>query len=130
MNTFQRSYVAEIRRIDEMARRVRFFRTQIEKEKDPVRVRPLYESATSMITVGPRGPQTIDDLDVQLAEHEKRLAQMNESYETLSERLRELIEARHVLRETAVFFQRVCQFFYLLWCSLLIAYYEGRGSPE
>ncbi|KAL5512032.1 VPH1 [Sanghuangporus vaninii] len=106
VNTFQRSYVAEIRRIDEMARRVRFFRTQIEKEKDPVRVRPLYEAATSMITVGPRGPQTIDELDGQLAEHEKRLAQMNESYETLSERLRELIEARHVLRETAVFFQK------------------------
>ena len=108
VNPFQRSFVGEIRRIDEMARRLRFFRTQIEKEKDPVRVRPLYESALSMITVGPRGPQTIYELDVQLAEHEKRLAQMNESYETLSERFRELVEARHVLRETAVFFQQVC----------------------
>ena len=107
MNAFQRSYVAEIRRIDEMARRVRFFTSQIEKEKDPIRVRPLYESALNMITVGPRGPQTIDDLDVQLAEHEKRLMQMNDSYETLNNRLRELIEARHVLRETAVFFQQV-----------------------
>ena len=90
-----------------MARRVRFFVSQIQKEKDEIHVRPLHESALSMITVGPRGPQTIDDLDVQLAEHEKRLIQMNDSYETLSGRLRELIEARHVLRETAVFFQRV-----------------------
>ena len=90
-----------------MARRVRFFVSQIQKEKDEIHVRPLHESALSMITVGPRGPQTIDDLDVQLAEHEKRLIQMNDSYETLSGRLRELIEARYVLRETAVFFQRV-----------------------
>ncbi|THH06116.1 hypothetical protein EW145_g4310 [Phellinidium pouzarii] len=106
VNPFQRSYVGEIRRIDEMSRRVRFFAAQIEKERDPIRVRPLYETALMMITVGPRGPQTVDDLDVQLAEHEKRLVQMNESYQTLSERLRELIEARHVLLETAVFFQK------------------------
>ena len=36
------------------------------------------------------------------------MLQMNESYETLSVRRRELIEARHVLRETSVFFNRVC----------------------
>ncbi|KII89320.1 hypothetical protein PLICRDRAFT_139768 [Plicaturopsis crispa FD-325 SS-3] len=102
---FQRSFVGEIRRIDEMARRVRFFSTQIEKEKDVVPVRPLYDSAP-LITVGPRAAQTIDELDVTLAEHESRLLQMNESYQTLSERTKELIEARHVLRETAVFFNK------------------------
>lgn len=89
-----------------MARRVRFFSTQIEKEKDVVPIRPLYDSAP-LITVGPRAAQTIDDLDVTLAEHESRLLQMNDSYKTLSERTKELIEARHVLRETAVFFDKV-----------------------
>lgn len=88
-----------------MARRVRFFSTQIEKEKDVVPIRPLYDSAP-LITVGPRAAQTIDQLDVTLAEHESRLVQMNESYKTLSERTKELIEARHVLRETAVFFDK------------------------
>src|SRR5882762_6312131 len=88
-----------------MARRVRFFSTQIEKEKDVVPIRPLYDSAP-LITVGPRAAQTIDDLDVTLAEHESRLQQMNDSYKTLSERTKELIEARHVLRETAVFFDK------------------------
>jgi V-type H+-transporting ATPase subunit a len=48
----------------------------------------------------------IDELDVTLAEHETRLVQMNDSYKTLSERTRELVEARHVLRETAVFFEK------------------------
>ncbi|KAA1477079.1 ATPase V0/A0 complex subunit [Dentipellis sp. KUC8613] len=105
VNPFQRSFIGEIRRVDEMARRVRFFASQIEKEKDKIPVRPLYDSAP-LITVGPRAAQTMDDLDVTLSEHESRLAQMNESYELLSSRLRELVEARHVLRETAVFFDR------------------------
>lgn len=88
-----------------MSRRVRFFATQIEKEKDKVPVRPLYDSVP-LVTVGPRVAQTIDELDVKLANHEHRLIQMNESYQIMSERTRELVEARHVLRETAVFFDR------------------------
>ncbi|KAG8936560.1 H(+)-transporting V0 sector ATPase subunit a [Tulasnella sp. 418] len=103
VNPFQRAYVGEIRRIDEMARRVRFFASQVEKESVPVR--PLHESAP-LLLVGPRTDQTRDELDTKLAEHEKRLIQMNESYQTLSTRTRELQEARHVLRETAVFFDR------------------------
>ncbi|PCH38594.1 ATPase V0/A0 complex subunit [Wolfiporia cocos MD-104 SS10] len=105
VNPFQRSFVGEIRRVDEMARRVRFFSTQIEKEKDPVPVRPLYDSAP-LLTVGPRAAQTMDELDLKLKEHEVRLIQMNESYQLLCERTKELEEARHVLRETAVFFER------------------------
>ncbi|KAJ7784545.1 V-type ATPase, V0 complex, 116kDa subunit family [Mycena metata] len=105
INPFQRSFVGEIRRIDEMARRVRFFATQIDKEKDVIPIRPLYDSSP-LITVGPRAAQTIDELDVTLAEHESRLTRMNESYQTLSERTKELVEARHVLRETAVFFDK------------------------
>jgi V-type H+-transporting ATPase subunit a len=98
-----------------MARRVRFFNSQIEKENQyyptaPVPVRSLGDSAP-LATVGPRASQTRDELDVILAEHESRLSQMNESYTTLSARQRELVEARHVLRETAVFFDRVSDLF-------------------
>jgi hypothetical protein len=94
-----------------MARRVRFFNAQIEKETaqyptSPVPVRALGDSAP-LASVGPRASQTRDELDVVLAEHESRLSQMNDSYATLSARQRELVEARHVLRETAVFFDRV-----------------------
>lgn len=89
-----------------MGRRVRFFSTQIAKEKDVVPIRPLHESAP-LVTVGPRAAQTIDELDTTLAEHEQRLTRMNESYEKLSENTRELIEAQYVLRETAVFFDQV-----------------------
>jgi V-type H+-transporting ATPase subunit a len=107
VNPFQRSFVGEIRRIDEMARRVRFFSTQIKNEKDVVPVRPL-EDSSPIITTGPRAAQTIDELDVTLTEHEARLTKMNENYQNLSERAKELIEARHVLRETAVFFDKAC----------------------
>ena len=106
VNPFQRSFVGDIRRIEEMARRVRFFATQIEREPDPIPIRPLYDSAP-LIAVGPRAAQTMDDLDVTLSEHASRLLEMNSAYEVLSDRLAELIEARHVLRETAVFFRRV-----------------------
>ncbi|KAK0227882.1 V-type ATPase, V0 complex, 116kDa subunit family [Armillaria fumosa] len=105
VNPFQRSFVGEIRRIDEMARRVRFFSSQLAAEKDVVPIRPLYDSAP-LITVGPRAAQTLDELDVTLAEHESRLIKMNDSYRTLSTRTKELVEARHVLRETAVFFDK------------------------
>ncbi|KAH6919240.1 H+-ATPase subunit [Coprinopsis sp. MPI-PUGE-AT-0042] len=105
VNPFQRSFVGEIRRIEEMARRVRFFATQIEKEKDVVPVRPLHDCAP-VITIGPRAAYTIDELDTTLAEHEARLVKMNESYQTLSERAKELQEAKYVLKETAVFFDK------------------------
>lgn len=105
VNPFQRSFVGEIRRTEEMARRVRFFESQIQKEKDVVPIRPLYDSSP-LVTVGPSAAHNIDELDVTLAEHETRLVQMNDSYKTLSERTRELVEARHVLRETAVFFEK------------------------
>ena len=90
-----------------MARRVRFFSAQVENAKDTVPIRPLYESST-LSTVGPRAAQAIDELDLTLSEHESRLLQMNDSYEVLSRRSKELVEARHVLRETAVFFSKVC----------------------
>lgn len=91
-----------------MARRVRFFASQIEKEKDVIPIRPLYDSAP-LVTVGPSAAHSIDELDVTLAEQETRLLQMNDSYKLLSERTKELIEARYVLRETAGFFEKVSQ---------------------
>lgn len=91
-----------------MDRRVRFLYSQMEAEIVPVR--PL-ESALPFVNLatsgdGRRGPQLVEDLSVRLREHEDRLSQMNGSYEQLQKRLLELEEARHVLRETAVFFDQ------------------------
>lgn len=88
-----------------MDRRVRFLQSQMEHEKVPVR--PL-ESALPFLNFsdGRRGPLQTEDLSNKLRDHEERIGQMNGSYETLQKRLLELEEARHVLRETAVFFDQ------------------------
>lgn len=102
---FQRTFVSDMRRLDEMDRRVQFLETQLEKEAIPAR--PL-ESAVPFLAQGEdamRAPMARDKLAAQLQEHEERVAQMNSSYEALQRRLQELEEAKHVIRETAVFFQ-------------------------
>lgn len=105
-NAFQRSFVGEIRRLDEMERRLRLFQNQITSTSPPIGITPL-SASTPFTSVGPRAPQAFDDLDVKLAEHEQRLGQINQSWETLGKRQRELEEAKCVLRETAGFFSQV-----------------------
>jgi uncharacterized coiled-coil protein SlyX len=107
VNAFQRSFVGDIRRLDEMDRRLRLFSSQIASVTSPAIHVPTLETVPPFITVGPRGPQAIDELDQKLQEHENRIAQMNTSWEQLVKKQRELEEARCVLRETAVFFQQV-----------------------
>ena len=89
-----------------MERRLRLFQNQISSTSPPIGVTPL-SASTPFTSVGPRAPQAFDDLDVKLAEHEQRLGQINQSWETLGKRQRELEEAKCVLRETAGFFSQV-----------------------
>lgn len=46
-------------------------------------------------------------MEERLREHEVRILQMNNSHETLQRKYLQLTELRHVLRETAVFFEQV-----------------------
>lgn len=79
-----------------------FFQTQIEKAEIPIR--PLTAAAYSSRA---RSAQEIDDLEEKLKEHETRILQMNSSYERLQRRYLQLTELRHVLRESAAFFEQV-----------------------
>ncbi|KAF9934752.1 H(+)-transporting V0 sector ATPase subunit a [Mortierella antarctica] len=101
VNAFQRAFVGEIRRFDEMERQLRFFTSQIEKAEIPVR------SVISSSYTSPRARsrQELDDLEERLSEHETRLLQMNNSHESMQRRYLELTELKHVLRETRDFFQ-------------------------
>ncbi|KAL1921796.1 uncharacterized protein VTP21DRAFT_10438 [Calcarisporiella thermophila] len=100
VNAFQRAFVSEIRRFDELERKCRFFSSQLEKVDIPIR--PL---TTSAYLSRARHAQEIDDLEATLTDHETKILQMNSSYETLQRRYLELTELRHVLKETAVFFE-------------------------
>ncbi|KAI7817110.1 V-type ATPase, V0 complex, 116kDa subunit family [Gamsiella multidivaricata] len=99
-NAFQRAFVNEIRRFDEMERKLRFFTSQIEKAK--ISVHPALSS--SYINRAP-SRQELDEIEARLAVHENRLLQMNSSYETLQRRHCELVELKHVLKEATAFFE-------------------------
>ncbi|EPB85344.1 V-type H+-transporting ATPase subunit I [Mucor circinelloides 1006PhL] len=101
VNAFQRSFVSEIRRLDEMERQCRFFQTQL--AKSDIQVRPLTPAAYRSRA---RSAQEVDDLEENLKEYEGRISQMNSSYESLQRRYLQLTELRHVLRESAGFFEQ------------------------
>ncbi|WFD25000.1 hypothetical protein MEQU1_003707 [Malassezia equina] len=101
---FQRTFVNEIRRLDEMDRRIQFLQEQIEREAIPMRPR---ESAVPFLAheENARGPMFMEELAKRLQEHEERVTQMNNSHDALQKRLLELEESKHVVRETEVFFR-------------------------
>ncbi|KAJ1553766.1 H(+)-transporting V0 sector ATPase subunit a, partial [Cladochytrium tenue] len=99
VNAFQRTFVNEIRRLDEMERKLRYLRGQIDKAEIPIK------TATASVYARARTHQEIDELEERLAEHEGRIQQMNTSQETLNKRFLELTELRHVLKETTIFFE-------------------------
>lgn len=76
----------------------------MQSDKAGIRIKPGDSSAPYART---RSQQEVDQLDVTLSELESRISQMNSSQESLNKRYLELSELRHVLRETAVFFQGV-----------------------
>ncbi|KAJ1964414.1 H(+)-transporting V0 sector ATPase subunit a, partial [Dimargaris xerosporica] len=101
---FHRTFVNEIKRLDEMERKLRYLSTNIDKLEIPVQ-----QPAESHQLRRSRSPQEIDELDESLSQHEYRVVQLNESYENLQRRLLELTELRHVLRETTAFLQKASQ---------------------
>ncbi|KAJ1975395.1 H(+)-transporting V0 sector ATPase subunit a [Dimargaris verticillata] len=101
---FHRTFVNEIKRLDEMERKLRYLSTNIDKLEIPVQ-----QAAESHQLRRSRSPQEIDELDESLTQHEYRVVQLNESYENLQRRLLELTELRHVLRETTAFLQKASQ---------------------
>ncbi len=100
VSAFQRAFVKEIRRLDNTERQLRFFTSQMEKLDVQPRSIEGYTVALAPSV------NEIDELAERSTTLEERLNQLNESYETLEKRYTELIELRHVLRETGVFFDR------------------------
>lgn len=66
---FQRTFVADIRRLDEMDRRIQFLQAQLEREAIPARA---LESAIPFLTAddGMNGPLRLEELARRLQEHE------------------------------------------------------------
>lgn len=114
VNPFQRTYVSEIRKLDEVERKLAYLTSQIDSSDLSGAVRP-YSETQHLLMHHQQSSRQLDQVEASLGEHEERVKQMTESYETLLKRMAELQEARHVLRETAAFFKQAM---------------EGRGQRQ
>ncbi|KAI6171475.1 V-type proton ATPase subunit a [Aphelenchoides bicaudatus] len=97
VNPFQRKYVKEIRRCDEMERKLRYLEREIKKDSIP------------MLDTGenPEVPQAREmfDLEATFDKLENELREVNQNEEMLKKNFAELTELKHILRKTQQFFE-------------------------
>jgi V-type H+-transporting ATPase subunit a len=77
-----------------------YFKQHIKRSDIPFR-------SLTNTAVRARSTQEVDTLEESLRDHEERLNEMTTSNESLQQRYMHLTELRHVLRETAQFFDQV-----------------------
>ncbi|XP_065865695.1 V-type proton ATPase subunit a3 [Euphorbia lathyris] len=90
---FQRTYAAQIKRCGEMARKLRFFKEQMEKAN----MSPSSKSVTGKDI-------DLDSLDLKLGELEAELVEMNANDDKLQRTYNELRECKLVLEKVGEFF--------------------------
>ncbi|ONH68838.1 V-type proton ATPase subunit a, vacuolar isoform [Cyberlindnera fabianii] len=108
VNTFQRSFVKEIRRLDNVQRQYRYFKQELDErgiEMNPAPYIDDDESPSSRFSV-PIKPSDIDDKVEAAQILEERLQQLVESADALEIRKKDLLQQRFVLSGAAGFFQR------------------------
>ena len=77
-----------------------FLKTQIVKENVKIKTE-------DQMLPRPRTQKEIDEIDAALTESEGKVLTMNSSLELLNKRFSSLTELKHVLKETAAFFEEV-----------------------
>uniref|UniRef100_A0A6Q2YH80 V-type proton ATPase subunit a n=1 Tax=Esox lucius TaxID=8010 RepID=A0A6Q2YH80_ESOLU len=95
VNVFQRKFVNEVRRCEEMDRKLRFVEKEIKKANIPI------------VDTGenPEVPLPRDMIDLEKLENE--LKEINTNQEALKKNFLELTELKHILRRTQQFFDEV-----------------------
>ncbi|XP_054724797.1 V-type proton ATPase 116 kDa subunit a 1-like isoform X2 [Uloborus diversus] len=99
VNAFQRKFVNEVRRCDEMERKLRFLEKEIKKD------------GIAMMSFGdnPEAPQPREmiDLEATFEKLENELREVNTNAEALKKTYLELTELKHILRKTQQFFDEM-----------------------
>lgn len=99
VNAFQRKFVNEVRRCDEMERKLRYLEKEIRKDGIP-----MLDTGES-----PEAPQPREmiDLEATFEKLENELREVNQNAEALKRNFLELTELKHILRKTQVFFDEM-----------------------
>jgi len=95
-NAFQRKFVNEVRRCDEMERKLRYLELEIKKDEIP-----MLDTGES-----PEAPQPREmiELDSTCEKLENDLQEVNQNAEALKRNFLELTELKHILRKASQFF--------------------------
>ncbi|XP_076636897.1 V-type ATPase subunit a family protein Vha100-2 [Colletes latitarsis] len=97
VNYFQRKFVNEVRRCDEMERKLRYIEAEVRKDE---------VSIADNLTELPRAPnpRAIIDLEANLEKTSNDILELSQNAVNLKSNYLELTELRHVLEKTQVFF--------------------------
>ena len=97
VNYFQRKFVNEVRRCDEMERKIRYIEAEVRKDGVPI--------ADNLAEL-PRAPnpRAIIDLEANLEKMSNDILELSQNAVNLKSNYLELMELRHVLEKTQVFF--------------------------
>ncbi|CAG9132148.1 unnamed protein product [Plutella xylostella] len=100
VNAFQRKFVNEVRRCDEMERKLRYLEKEIRRDGIPMLEIP---------GESPEAPQPREmiDLEATFEKLENELREVNQNAEALKRNYLELTELKHILRKTQVFFDEM-----------------------
>lgn len=102
VNAFQRTFVADVKRYDEMERKVRYFQDQVTKAN--INVETLSHVAIESADLTLSSKVIADELEQKFEDLEKELQSIGSNQETLDRNLNELIELQYVLDKDAFFF--------------------------
>ncbi|XP_026322507.1 V-type proton ATPase 116 kDa subunit a isoform X3 [Hyposmocoma kahamanoa] len=97
VNAFQRKFVNEVRRCDEMERKLRYLEKEIRKDSIPMLEIP------GECPEAPQ-PREMIDLEATFEKLENECREVNQNAEALKRNYLELTELKHILRKTQVFF--------------------------
>ncbi|KAK3515463.1 hypothetical protein QTP70_022952, partial [Hemibagrus guttatus] len=122
VNVFQRKFVNEVRRCEEMDRKLRFVEKEIKKANIPI----MDTGENPEVPF----PRDMIDLEATFEKLENELKEINTNQEALKKNFLELTELKHILRRTQQFFDEMEDPNLLEETSSLLDPSEaGRGAP-
>uniref|UniRef100_H2ZFV9 V-type proton ATPase subunit a n=1 Tax=Ciona savignyi TaxID=51511 RepID=H2ZFV9_CIOSA len=101
VNAFQRKFVNEVRRCDDMERKLRFLEKEV--KKDNLAIDDTGENPPAPL------PREMIDMENKFDKLETEMKSVNSNQEALKKNFLELTELKHILRKTQQFFEQCLQ---------------------